>query len=499
MVFNFDLQKALHVDYIQPLQQLKIEDVQDSESVLHKPEEPTSLEIKNNPSFDPKLNSDNTFDQDTMKQVREMLSEAKGETEMDQASNIIAAESQLKQGNILAAEYFLKQSNRKLRVDEIDKKGLTIDRRNLPNQFEKDLDYLRLADLYSRILRYIIKAEERYDKSTPTEKQQYEVLKNSLRRIETTLYQHFGLQPEGISTSFTIGHQNTPNIMKRKLEYANMLLELYNRGRDTKRMKLDEESLVNQELKEPEVREPEPVENFEYNPKPRPRKRKAKILINQEAKELEQEPLENLEYKPKKRKVRKRLYTSTKKKTTISKQSESLPTIESPPELSQGSKKDLLSQIRAGIQLKKTPVKNTKTSGSLLDEIRTRIGRRRNFIEEDDDEKLSGSGLKYNYKPRHKKSEMEKKLNWLVLGDWLISKRDLGEGILNCRYRKNFHVTTGFPRTELSPVLALIISSLISKQYPSASQLSQLNESEIQFLQKLIQRTRIDFVLPPQF
>jgi len=94
---------------------------------------------------------------------------------------------------------------------------------------------------------------------------------------------------------------------------------------------------------------------------------------------------------------------------------------------------------------------------------------------------------------------MEKKLNWLVLGDWVISKRDLQEGILNCRYRKNFHMITHWPRTELSPVLALIISSLISKQYPSATQLAELNQSEIQFLQKLIQRTRIDFVLPAQF
>jgi len=41
-----------------------------------------------------------------MKQVKEMLSELKGESEMDQASNILAAESLLKQGNIHAVEFF---------------------------------------------------------------------------------------------------------------------------------------------------------------------------------------------------------------------------------------------------------------------------------------------------------------------------------------------------------------------------------------------------------
>jgi len=64
-----------------------------------------------------------------MKQVHEMLEKAKGESLMDETSNIIAAESQLKQCNIAGAEYFLKQSGRTLKVDEIDQKGLTINRK----------------------------------------------------------------------------------------------------------------------------------------------------------------------------------------------------------------------------------------------------------------------------------------------------------------------------------------------------------------------------------
>jgi len=149
----------------------------------------------------------------------------------------------------------------------------------------------------------------------------------------------------------------------------------------------------------------------------------------------------------------------------------------------------------------------------LFDELKTQVSNRRRLIHpssglfeennfDDDDSKsptstLQGGQLKYKYKARDRKSVKERALNWLSLGDWLISKRDLGEGILNCRYRKNFHMITGWPKTELSPVLALIISSLISKQYPNSSQLAELNQSEIQFLQKLIQRTRIDCITSP--
>ena len=94
-----------------------------------------------------------------------------------------------------------------------------------------------------------------------------------------------------------------------------------------------------------------------------------------------------------------------------------------------------------------TPVRNTKEpQPSLFDELKNRrrlINPSSDLFEEnnfdDDDSKsvrsptshLTSGQLKYRYKVRNRKSLKEKQENWLPLGDWLVSKRDLGEGILN--------------------------------------------------------------------
>ena len=44
-------------------------------------------------------------------------------------------------------------------------------------------------------------------------------------RIETTIYHRFGFPDNSISLCFEIGHENTPNILKRKLQYTQTLLD----------------------------------------------------------------------------------------------------------------------------------------------------------------------------------------------------------------------------------------------------------------------------------
>ena len=166
MVYTFDLQRALHVNYIEPLQKLEISNIQDHESLIHKPEEKLNEDEKQNPSFEPKLVSENNFDKDPMKEVKEMLEAAKADQLLENAGDLMAAETQLKQGNFMAAEYFLKESGIKLKSN-----GLTIDRNKLTNQYEKDLEYIKLTDDI-RILQFVIKAEERFESLSNKEKQQ---------------------------------------------------------------------------------------------------------------------------------------------------------------------------------------------------------------------------------------------------------------------------------------------------------------------------------------
>ena len=45
------------------------------------------------------------------------------------------------------------------------------------------------------------------------------------------------MPPERVSTGYTIGHENTPKVLKRKLEFAQTLLDLYHSGKDEKRSK----------------------------------------------------------------------------------------------------------------------------------------------------------------------------------------------------------------------------------------------------------------------
>jgi len=91
--------------------------------------------------------------------------------------------------------------------------------------FKQDVELLKLTDLLIRIYDFLIKNEEKYNQLTDNEKQQ---VMDSMDRIETKIYHRFGLPDTSISQSFQIGHPNpNPNILKRKLEYAQTLLDIY--------------------------------------------------------------------------------------------------------------------------------------------------------------------------------------------------------------------------------------------------------------------------------
>jgi len=102
----------------------------------------------------------------------------------------------------------------------------------------------------------MLKAEEKYDQLSDTDKQQYEVLKNAISRIELGLNKKFGMPPESISTSFEQSHQITINVLKRKLDWGQTLLDEYHSVSGEKRRKVNleqkQEEASNQDSEEPQ-------------------------------------------------------------------------------------------------------------------------------------------------------------------------------------------------------------------------------------------------------